>query len=73
MSADQRLLERIHATRRLYLSSTRIDGRQLLRLCIISHRTHRPAVEAAVRLIRTAAGSGAPAACQAVMPKRSRP
>jgi aromatic-L-amino-acid decarboxylase len=60
---NQRLLERIHATRRVYLSSTRIDGRQLLRLCIISHRTHRPDVEEAVGIIRAAAvASGVPAA-----------
>jgi aromatic-L-amino-acid decarboxylase len=58
---NQRLLERIHATRRLYLSSTRIDGRQLLRLCIISHRTHRPDVEDAVEIIREAVASGVPA------------
>jgi aromatic-L-amino-acid/L-tryptophan decarboxylase len=59
---NQRLLERIHATKRLYLSSTRIDGRQLLRLCIISHRTHRPDVEDAVRIIRAAVATGVPAA-----------
>jgi glutamate/tyrosine decarboxylase-like PLP-dependent enzyme len=59
---NQRLLERIHATKRLYLSSTRIDGRQLLRLCIISHRTHRPDVEDAVGIIRAAVASGVPAA-----------
>jgi aromatic-L-amino-acid decarboxylase len=58
---NQRLLERIHATKRLYLSSTLIDGRQLLRLCIISHRTHRPDVEDAVRIIRTAVATGVPA------------
>jgi aromatic-L-amino-acid/L-tryptophan decarboxylase len=58
---NQRLLEQIHATRRLYLSSTRIDGRQLLRLCVISHRTHRPDVEAAVEIIRAAVAQGVPA------------
>jgi aromatic-L-amino-acid/L-tryptophan decarboxylase len=57
---NQRLLEQIHASGRLYLSSTRIDGRQLLRLCIISHRTHRPDVEDAVGIIRSAVARGAP-------------
>jgi hypothetical protein len=57
---NQRLLERVHATKRLYLSSTRIDGRQFLRLCIISHRTHRPDVEDAVDIIRSAVAQGAP-------------
>jgi len=58
--SNQRLLEQIHATKRLYLSSTRIDGRQFLRLCIISHRTHRPDVEDAVEIIRSAVAQGAP-------------
>jgi aromatic-L-amino-acid decarboxylase len=58
---NQGLLDRIHATGRLYLSSTRIDGRQLLRLCVISHRTHRPDVEDAVRIVRAAVASGVPA------------
>lgn len=57
---NQRLLERIRSTRRLYLSSTRVDGRQLLRLCIISHRTHRPDVEDAVEIIRSAIARRAP-------------
>ena len=57
---NQRLLERVHATKRLYLSSTRIDGRQLLRLCVISHRTHRPDVEDAVEIIRSAVAQAAP-------------
>lgn len=57
---NQRLLERIRATRRLYLSSTRIDERLLLRLCVISHRTHRPDVEDAVRTIRAAVAPGVP-------------
>jgi aromatic-L-amino-acid/L-tryptophan decarboxylase len=58
---NQRLLERIHATRRLYLSSTRIDRQQFLRLCIISHRTHRPDVEDAVAIIRAAVAQDVPA------------
>lgn len=46
----------------LYLSSTRIDGLQLLRLCVISHRTHRPDVEDAMRIIRAAVASSVPTA-----------
>jgi aromatic-L-amino-acid/L-tryptophan decarboxylase len=49
------LLERINASRRVFLSSTRIRGRYFLRVCIVSHRTHRDRVEEAVEIIRSAA------------------
>jgi aromatic-L-amino-acid/L-tryptophan decarboxylase len=51
--AQQRWLERIHAPRRVHLSSTRIGGRYTLRLCVLSLRTHRDRVDEAVELIRT--------------------
>ena len=34
------LLRRVNARRRVFLSSTRIDGRYALRLCVLSFRTH---------------------------------
>jgi aromatic-L-amino-acid decarboxylase len=49
------LLERINASRRVFLSSTTIRGRFVLRACIVSHRTHRDRIEEAVRIIRSAA------------------
>ncbi|MQA83588.1 MAG: aminotransferase class V-fold PLP-dependent enzyme [Streptosporangiales bacterium] len=52
---NQRLLERINATKRVFLSSTRIDGRHTLRLCVLSHRTHADHVAEAVDIIRAAA------------------
>ncbi|MPZ61325.1 MAG: aminotransferase class V-fold PLP-dependent enzyme [Propionibacteriales bacterium] len=53
---DQRaLLDRINATRRVFLSSTRIDGRYLLRLCVLGHRTHADRVREAVEIVRAAA------------------
>jgi aromatic-L-amino-acid decarboxylase len=52
---NRRLLERINASRRVFLSSTMIDGRFVLRACIVSFRTHRDRVEEAVQIIRTAA------------------
>jgi len=59
---NQRLLERINASRRVFLSSTRVRGRFLIRLCVLSARTHRDRVEEAVAIIRQAAelsgGSG---------------
>jgi aromatic-L-amino-acid/L-tryptophan decarboxylase len=48
----QRWLERINASRRVHLSSTRIGGRYTLRLCVLSHRTHHDRLEEAVELIR---------------------
>jgi aromatic-L-amino-acid decarboxylase len=49
---NQRWLERINASRRVHLSSTRIGGRYTLRLCVLSHRTHHDRLEEAVELIR---------------------
>ncbi|MGH3275924.1 MAG: pyridoxal phosphate-dependent decarboxylase family protein [Streptosporangiaceae bacterium] len=53
--ANCRLLERINATNRLFLSSTTIDGRFTLRLCILSHRTHRRHVDEMLDIIQSAA------------------
>lgn len=53
--ANQVLLTRINATKRIHISSTRIHGRLALRLCILSHRTHRDRVAEAVDIIRTEA------------------
>ncbi|HEY8525630.1 MAG TPA: pyridoxal-dependent decarboxylase [Acidimicrobiales bacterium] len=53
-AANARLLERINASNRILLSSTRIGGRFVIRACILSHRTHRDRVEEAVDIIRSA-------------------
>ncbi|MBP2478429.1 aromatic-L-amino-acid decarboxylase [Crossiella equi] len=50
--ANRRFLERLNATGRVFLSSTRVDGRYLLRLCVLSHRTDRARVTEALDLIR---------------------
>jgi glutamate/tyrosine decarboxylase-like PLP-dependent enzyme len=55
-AATDELLRRINATREVFLSSTRIDGRLAIRLCVLSHRTHRRHVDQALRAIRAAAG-----------------
>ena len=39
-SLNRRLLEAINRRRRVYLTSTRLDGRFVIRLCILSFRTH---------------------------------
>ncbi|MGH7726430.1 MAG: pyridoxal phosphate-dependent decarboxylase family protein [Candidatus Eiseniibacteriota bacterium] len=42
------LLARVNARRRVFLSSTRIRGRYVLRICIVSFRTHEDRVRDAV-------------------------
>jgi aromatic-L-amino-acid decarboxylase len=52
---NRRLLDRINASKRVFLSSTLIGGRFVIRACIVSHRTHRDRIEEAVDIIRAAA------------------
>ena len=44
----EEVLRRVNARRRVFLSSTRLDGRYVLRLCTVSFRTHRDRVDEAV-------------------------
>ena len=53
--ANRRLLEGINASKRVFLTSTRVDGRFTLRVCILSHRSHRDRVEECIEIIRRAA------------------
>jgi aromatic-L-amino-acid decarboxylase len=46
------LLRRVNARRRVFLSSTRVDGRHVLRLCVLSFRTHEDRVRDAVEALR---------------------
>ncbi|MFQ5876705.1 MAG: pyridoxal phosphate-dependent decarboxylase family protein [Acidobacteriota bacterium] len=46
------LLRRVNRRRRVFLSSTRIRGRYVLRICVLSFRTHRDRVRDAVTAIR---------------------
>lgn len=48
------LLERINATRRVFFSSTTIDGRVYIRPCIVVHRTHEDRIDEAAEIIRQA-------------------
>ncbi|TDD02407.1 aminotransferase class V-fold PLP-dependent enzyme [Nonomuraea deserti] len=50
--ANRRLLDRINATRRVYLSSTTLEGAFYLRLCVLSVRTRADRVEEALHAIR---------------------
>jgi aromatic-L-amino-acid decarboxylase len=54
-AANRRFLERINASKRIAISSTMIEGRYTLRVCVLSHRTHRDRVEEAVAIIRESA------------------
>lgn len=54
--ASLRLLESVNAGGRVFLSSTRVGGRVMLRLCILSHRTHQDRIDEALAIIHQAAG-----------------
>jgi aromatic-L-amino-acid decarboxylase len=58
--ANLAFLDRVNRAGRVFLSSTRIGGRVMLRLCILSHRTHREHVDEALAVIRHEARPGAP-------------
>jgi aromatic-L-amino-acid decarboxylase len=52
---NRALLERVNASRRVFLSSTMVDGRFTIRACIVNHRTHRDRVEEALQIVRRSA------------------
>ena len=56
------VLKRVNARKRVFMSSTAIDGRYLLRICVVSFRTHqdrvRDAVEGLIEEARTLAARG---------------
>ncbi len=54
---NRRLAERIQADGRIYLSTTRLDGRNVLRLAILNVRTHRREVDLAIEVIRETAAA----------------
>ncbi|GAB3434564.1 pyridoxal phosphate-dependent decarboxylase family protein [Actinophytocola sediminis] len=54
-TATNRLLGRIHASGRALLSSTTVRGQDLLRMCVLSHRSRAEHVEDALDVIRAAA------------------
>lgn len=66
--AHEALLRRINASGRVALSSTRIDGRVVLRMCLLNHRTHHDTVEEAVDLIMACLTPDAPADDPALFP-----
>jgi len=53
-AANRRLLELINASGRVFLSSTIVEDRFVIRACILSHRTHRDRIDECVAIVRTA-------------------
>jgi aromatic-L-amino-acid decarboxylase len=51
---NRRLLERINSSRRVFMSSTLIRGRFVIRPCIVVHRTHRDRIDEAIDITRRA-------------------
>jgi len=51
---NRRLLDRINDRRRVYLTSTMLADRFVIRICVLSFRTHRDRVQAALEDIRSA-------------------
>ena len=49
---NEDLQRRVNARGRVFLSSTRLDGRYVMRLCVLSFRTHMDRVRDAVEAIR---------------------
>jgi aromatic-L-amino-acid/L-tryptophan decarboxylase len=52
--AQRRFLERIHASRRVLLSSTRIGGRMYLRVAVLSFRTHEERIRELLEIVAEA-------------------
>jgi aromatic-L-amino-acid decarboxylase len=52
---NRRFLDRINARRRVYMTGTVTKGMFLVRICVLSFRTHRDRMEAALEDVRAAA------------------
>jgi aromatic-L-amino-acid decarboxylase len=53
--ANRRFLERINASKRVFLSSTLVHGEYTIRACIVVHRTHRDRIDECIEIVRAAA------------------
>jgi len=56
-AANAELMRRVNARKRVFLSSTDVDGKYTLRICVLSFRTHADRVEDAVRGLREEAAA----------------
>ena len=53
-SENRRILERVNARKRVYLTGTMVAGRFAIRICVLSFRTHRDRMEQGLEDIRAA-------------------
>ncbi len=51
---NREVIEQVNRRRRTFLTGTRVGGRFVIRVCVLSVRTHRETIEAALDDIRTA-------------------
>lgn len=54
---NRRLLERINSRKRVYLTGTMVKGRFVIRICVVSFRTHLDRMQACLEDIRAACGT----------------
>ncbi len=54
-ASSMELLRRINATRRIVLSSSVVEGRFIIRIAVLSFRTHRDRIDELLELIASAA------------------
>jgi aromatic-L-amino-acid decarboxylase len=59
-ATNRRLLERVNAGKRVFLSSTVMGGRLALRLCVLSFRSHEDRVREAITALRDGAAELVP-------------
>jgi aromatic-L-amino-acid/L-tryptophan decarboxylase len=55
--ANKVFLERINSSKRVFLSSTMLQGRYTLRACIVSHRTHKDRIDECIEIVSKAAAN----------------
>jgi len=56
-AANRALLDAINESGRVFVSSTVLDGRFTIRVCIVSHRTHRDRIDECIDIVRSAAAT----------------
>jgi aromatic-L-amino-acid decarboxylase len=52
--ANRLLLDRINASKRVFMSSTMLRGNYMIRPCIVNHRTHLDRIDEAIEIVRAA-------------------
>ncbi len=55
---NRRLMERVNSKRRVFLTGTSLGGRFVIRICVLSFRTHRDRMQEAFESIRDAVAAG---------------